>query len=124
MFKQIMSNSVSKLLFQAGVIYAGLAFMSQMIMVITAMYAPYVIGALLVIISILNVKLKELVKKVVKELFVEIASSLVFRKQHVLLRGFAKIVIQGIAKNNYKSHDPMQYETRAEEEWKKPQTDE
>lgn len=67
---------------------------------------------------------KKLVKKVVKELFVEIASSLVFRKQHVLLRGFAKIVIQGIAKNNYKSHDPMQYETRAEEEWKKPQTDE
>ena len=67
---------------------------------------------------------KKLVKKVVKELFVEIASSLVFRKQHVLLRGFAKIVIQGIAKNKYEPHDPMQYETRAEEDWKKPQTDE
>ena len=55
-----MENPVSKILFQAGVIYAGLAFMSQMIMVITAMYAPYVIGALLIIISILNVKLKDL----------------------------------------------------------------
>tara|TARA_Y100000401_G_scaffold65440_1_gene52157 strand:- start:1193 stop:1393 length:201 start_codon:yes stop_codon:yes gene_type:complete len=60
MFKKMMSNPLSKVLFQAGVIYAGLAFISQMIMVITAMYAPYVIGALLVIISMLNVKLKDL----------------------------------------------------------------
>tara|TARA_R100000734_G_C3318788_1_gene113406 strand:- start:2390 stop:2578 length:189 start_codon:yes stop_codon:yes gene_type:complete len=60
MFKKMMSNPLSKILFQAGVIYAGLAFISQMIMVITAMYAPYVIGALLVIISMLNVKLKDL----------------------------------------------------------------
>ena len=60
MFKKMMSNPLSKILFQAGVIYAGLAFISQMIMVITAMYAPYVIGALLVIISMVNVKLKDL----------------------------------------------------------------
>lgn len=62
---------------------------------------------------------KKLVKQVVKELFVEIASSIVLRKKHVLLRGFAKIVIQGITKNKYKPFDPMQYETRAEEDWKK-----
>ena len=67
---------------------------------------------------------KSLVKKVVKELFVEVASSLVFRKQHILLRGFAKIVIHGIAKSKYKPFDPMQYETRAEEDWKKPKTNE
>ena len=60
MFKKMMSNPLSKVLFQAGVVYAGLAFISQMIMVITAMYAPYVIGALLIIISMLNVKLKDL----------------------------------------------------------------
>jgi nucleoid DNA-binding protein len=67
---------------------------------------------------------KKLVKQVVQELFVEVASSLVFKKQHVLLRGFAKIVISGIAKSKYKSFNPMKYETRAEEEWKKPKTDE
>lgn len=62
MFKEIMSNPISKLLFQAGIIYAGLAFMSQIIMVLTALYAPYVIGALLVVISMLNVKLRNLSK--------------------------------------------------------------
>ena len=67
---------------------------------------------------------KKLVKQVVQELFVEIASSLVFKKQHILLRGFAKIVINGIAKSKYKPFNPMQYETRAEEEWKKSKTDE
>jgi nucleoid DNA-binding protein len=67
---------------------------------------------------------KKLVKEVVQELFVEVASSLVFKKQHVLLRGFAKIVISGIAKTKYKSFNPMQYKTRAEEEWKKTETDE
>tara|TARA_R110000737_G_scaffold302089_2_gene309150 strand:+ start:192 stop:464 length:273 start_codon:yes stop_codon:yes gene_type:complete len=67
---------------------------------------------------------KKLVKKVVKELFVEIASSLVFKKQHVLLRGFAKIVIQGIAKTKHEPFDPMQYETKAEEDWKKESKDE
>ena len=67
---------------------------------------------------------KKLVKQVVRELFVEVASSLVFKKQHVLLRGFAKILISGIAKSKYKPFDPMQYETRAEEEWKKPQANE
>lgn len=60
MYKKIKENSLSRILFQAGTIYAGLAFLSQMLMVVTAMYAPYVIGALLVIIAILNVKLKEL----------------------------------------------------------------
>jgi hypothetical protein len=60
MFKKIMSNPVSRTLFQAGVVYAGLAFVSQMIMVITAMYAPYVIGVLLVVVAALNVKLKDL----------------------------------------------------------------
>lgn len=67
---------------------------------------------------------KGLVKKVVKELFVEIASSLVFKKQHVLLRGFAKIVIQGIAKTKYEPFDPMQYKTKPEEDWKKENKDE
>lgn len=66
---------------------------------------------------------KNLVKQVVKELFVEIASSLVFKKQHVLLRGFAKIVISGIAKNKYKPFNPMQYKTKPEEDWKKPKID-
>jgi len=65
-----------------------------------------------------------LVKQVVKELFVEIASSIVLRKQHILLRGFAKIVIQGISKSKYKPFDPMQYETRAEEDWKKSKKNE
>tara|TARA_B110000977_G_scaffold113802_1_gene147238 strand:+ start:3365 stop:3553 length:189 start_codon:yes stop_codon:yes gene_type:complete len=60
MYKKIKENSLSRILFQAGTIYAGLAFLSQMLMVVTAMYAPYVIGVLLVIIAILNVKLKEL----------------------------------------------------------------
>ena len=67
---------------------------------------------------------KKLVRQVVQELFVEVASSLVFKKQHVLLRGFAKIVISGIAKAKYKPFNPMQYETRAEEDWKKPKIDE
>lgn len=62
---------------------------------------------------------KKLVKKVIQEVFVEIASNLVFKKKHILLRGFAKIVIQGIAKSKYKPFDPMKYETRAEEDWKK-----
>ena len=62
---------------------------------------------------------KNLVKKVIQEVFVEIASNLVFKKKHILLRGFAKIVIQGIAKSKYKPFDPMEYETRAEEDWKK-----
>ena len=60
MYKKIKENPLSRILFQAGTIYAGLSFISQMIMVITVMYAPYVIGALLVIIAVLNVKLKEL----------------------------------------------------------------
>jgi len=60
MYKKIKENSLSRILFQAGTIYAGLAFLSQMIMVVTAMYAPYVIGVLLIIIAILNVKLKDL----------------------------------------------------------------
>jgi len=60
MYKKIKENSLSRILFQAGTIYASLAFLSQMLMVVTAMYAPYVIGVLLVIIAILNVKLKEL----------------------------------------------------------------
>ena len=67
---------------------------------------------------------EKLVKKVVKELFAEIASNLVFRKQHILLRGFAKIVVSGIAKTKYKPFDPMKYETRAEEDWKKSKTNE
>jgi nucleoid DNA-binding protein len=67
---------------------------------------------------------EKLVKQVVKELFVEIASSIVLRKQHILLRGFAKIVIQGISKSKYKPFDPMQYETRAEEDWKKSKKNE
>jgi len=67
---------------------------------------------------------KKLVKKVIQELFVEIASNLVFKKKHILLRGFAKIVIQGIAKNKYKPFDPMEYETRTEEDWKKQQKNE
>ena len=67
---------------------------------------------------------EKLVKQVVKELLVEIASSIVLRKQHILLRGFAKIVIQGISKSKYKPFDPMQYETRAEEDWKKSKKNE
>ena len=62
MIKKIFSNKVSKVLFQAGIIYAGISFLSQMLMVITAMYAPYVIGALLIIVAILNVKLDDLSK--------------------------------------------------------------
>jgi len=54
----------------------------------------------------------------------QIASSLVFKKQHVLLRGFAKIVIQGIAKTKYEPFDPMQYKTKPEEDWKKENKDE
>jgi len=61
----------------------------------------------------------KLVKQVIAELFVEISSTIVLKKQHILLRGFAKIVIQGIAKTKYKPFDPMQYETRAEEDWVK-----
>jgi len=57
-----MSNSLSKLLFQVGIAYAGVALISQLIMVITALYAPYVIGALLIIIAVLNVKVQGLSK--------------------------------------------------------------
>jgi len=65
----------------------------------------------------------KLVKQVMAELFVEISSTIIFRKQHILLRGFAKIVMQGIAKAKYKPFDPMQYETRAEEDWIKTKED-
>jgi|TARA_B110000908_G_scaffold157054_1_gene196832 hypothetical protein len=60
MYKKIKENPLSRILFQAGTIYAGIALISQMIVVITAVYAPYVIGALLVVIAVLNVKLKDL----------------------------------------------------------------
>ena len=54
MYKKIKENPLSRILFQAGTIYAGIALISQMIVVITAVYAPYVIGALLVVIAVLN----------------------------------------------------------------------
>lgn len=60
MFKKIRENKLSRVLFQAGLAYAGLSFLAQLLMVITAMYAPYVIGALLIIIAILNVKINDL----------------------------------------------------------------
>jgi len=62
MFKEIMSNPVSKLLIQIGVAYIGVTLVSQLMLVITAIYAPYVIGVLLVIIAILNVKVQGLSK--------------------------------------------------------------
>tara|TARA_R110002096_G_C14654636_1_gene726798 strand:+ start:1013 stop:1276 length:264 start_codon:yes stop_codon:yes gene_type:complete len=61
----------------------------------------------------------DLVKQVIAELFVEISAHIILKKQHILLRGFAKIVIQGVAKTKYKPFDPMKYETRSEEDWKK-----
>ncbi len=67
---------------------------------------------------------KKFVKNVMKEVFLEVVSTLILKKKHLLLRGFAKIVISGIAKAKYKSFNPMKYETRAEEEWKKTETDE
>jgi hypothetical protein len=60
MFKKISENKLSRMLFQSGIIYAGLSFLSQLLLVVTAMYAPYVIGVLLIIIAILNVKLNDL----------------------------------------------------------------
>tara|TARA_S200002703_G_scaffold65005_1_gene56174 strand:- start:375 stop:644 length:270 start_codon:yes stop_codon:yes gene_type:complete len=67
---------------------------------------------------------KKFVKNVMKEVFLEVVSTLILKKKHLLLRGFAKIVIQGIAKSKYKRFNPMKYKTRAEEEWKKTKTNE
>tara|TARA_R110002073_G_scaffold321439_4_gene497562 strand:+ start:238 stop:513 length:276 start_codon:yes stop_codon:yes gene_type:complete len=61
----------------------------------------------------------KLVKQVVREVFVEVVSTIALRKQHIMLRGFAKIVFKQEGKSEYKPFDPMQYETRNEEDWKK-----
>lgn len=66
----------------------------------------------------------KLVKQVVKEVFVEVLSTIVLRKQHVMLRGFAKIVFKQEGKQERKSFNPMDYETRNEEDWKKTKTNE
>lgn len=67
---------------------------------------------------------QKLVKEIVRESLKEVVSSIVLRKQHVLLRGFAKFVTKGISSNKKQIFDPMQYETRNEEDWTKSKSNE